>query len=253
MDIEPHSSYIHTWRNRQFVRLVNIVHYALNEGNTSVEILWKYAKRFRFDDLKAGGCYNPDLDMETTFIEKMESKFNISIGFDIGDYYYVEYYYDFFVEYEKLVGLINSQVTEKTLYQSAKLFVYLANCRKGNKQAWKNLYSDLFRDNPPRIIIQALAVLSKHKIHTGGRGTRNIPSDLINIPSSLFSRLHKFISFEYEKINFATQTLKSDQLTTIGTELQKCMKEAKCDLINEIFRSIGGLLLPYRYEEKNLS
>ena len=97
----------------------------------------------------------------------------------------------------------------------------------------------MFRNFPPRFILQTLASLTKHR--TADQRKKIIPKALI-------TKLEKYIPFNFEKINLALtseEILEKELLNSFGIDKSNCNKKGSCAQINKIVGDIGSLLLDF--------
>ena len=163
-DLEPRDDKSTQVKNKQFVRMVNIVHFALN-NNITVESLWDQMKKLKNSLMLALESYSSDIcdwsrmtkiSIVEDFLDEVERSLKMPI----------------------LKGAVyKDYVAESTLKIAAKIYIYLNICPTSSKKEWIQFYADLFTNFAPRQILQSLANLSK--IKSGKSMTKDIPGDLL--------------------------------------------------------------------------
>ena len=224
--IVQHNRYSGQERNNAFVRMVNILHQVFTWNNVSMDNIWEDLKIFRTNWLRL-------MSEEATKCVKMGMVDNIVFERFLDD------------ETKQLnitemtEPVYKDDVTDTILDTAAEMFTYLSYCPTD----WAHFYSDLFRNFPPRYILQTLADL--RKMQPGGTNGRNIPADLISVLGTYLQLESANIDLASEKAYSAIMKSKTDKLKIFEIELENCVDKAKCENIEHILRSIGGLLLEY--------
>ena len=230
VDIRPKDKYSGYASNTQYVRIVNILHHALTVNNISVDKVWKDFKAIKVNwqelvkYISSNTCSNQKVDDYIIEMFLNQEEQNLNITGDTGPAF-------------------KDDVTESTLSTAVEIYAYLTYCPSQDNLDMIEFYIDLFRNFPPRFILQTLADLSKAE--TGNTKERNIPADLV-------SRLDKYLHLDFLKIDLATDTtdnlltrLDKGQLKKYGIYLEKCADGNNCSEIIQIMKDIGSLLLDY--------
>ena len=170
VDSEPRTNYCGYDRNRHFVKMVNIVHFALN-NNITVDTLWEQMKQLKKKLLIETGCTLP----KKFLVDNVDNiEYNNVVVLIVDQILYEAE--DLFKMQANEDPVYKNNVTEITLDLAAKMYIYTQNIRAFHIE-WLHFYNDLFTRFTPRYILLNLADLSK--MNTGGSSTKDIPWDLI--------------------------------------------------------------------------
>ena len=95
----------------------------------------------------------------------------------------------------------------------------------------------MFQNFPPRYILHTLSNLSKKEKSGGNK---------INVPADLLLEIGNYITFEFDMISLAMTSLmelEEGQFKKFGSKLESCVNGNSCNTFDNIFRTIGILLL----------
>ena len=219
VDGTPDAMYTTERRNKEFFRMIHI----LQAGET-VDNVWGAVKKVRKDWLGV------EQDRAVSYCSYGIVQYKIVGGF-LDDL-------ETMLNMTEVTGQENKEgVTGLELELAAEMYIYMVTCPTVVTLAWRQFYTDLFKNFPERFILETLAHLSKTQ--QGENKSRNIPQDLI---ASLDSIFH----FNVEKTALAMETestfltkLKEGKIKKYKAELENCLHKNNCEEIDQLIRSLG--------------
>ena len=112
-------------------------------------------------------------------------------------------------------------LSSTNLDTAAEMFIFLVFCPSPLNLAWRHFYTDLFRNFPPRHILQTLADLSKVKF--GGSKNRKISLDLL-------SKFGQYFHLNFDKIDLALHmsSTNKDQHEQHENKTNDCVSGNNC-------------------------
>ena len=230
VDIQPSVKYSGFEMNKEFVRMVNILHYALYVKNISVDKMWDSIKLGKIDLIvaekeKAAAQSSLLGVFQTSHQGVKAAQCNT---YQLVDSKIIKQLLDAEEKKLNLTGVrwpvYQDSIRDKTLETAARMYVYIKRCITPADVVLIQFYADLLRNYPTRYILQTLANLSKMK--DVERKHKIIPADLIQALGNYFHP-------EIDIINLATGS---------GSDLLLKLKTGKI-AINQLFRKIGDMLL----------
>lgn len=212
-------------RNKEFVQIFNILQNAETADNA-----WQAVKKVRKEWLEL------QQDRAVSFCSYGMVHHNIIEGF-LND-----------IETLLNITRVSSPeykggISKSKLGTAAEMYIYMVTCPTSVTLAWRQFYKDLFTNFSERFILATVAQLSKAEV--GENRRRSIPEELITL-------LDKILDFSFGKIILGLETqakfqkkIKKGKLTKYSDVLENCFDRNNCQNINQLIRSIGGLLIEH--------